>query len=133
MTRRSHVRAGFTMVEILIAMIILGILAAIAFSAIDPTTASDATATRAELTRLVAALQEARSETGFYPETSGLTTSAVGGLPFTPSGGFQYRVYGAADRLSVYAEVGPTRAPAKTCTMALGGYDTGAGVTCTAF
>ncbi len=129
----SH-RSGFTLVEILVALVIVAILSASFLMWNDnATTLADDTAAHADLVRLVASLQEARAESGKYPITGSFTTAPAAGLPFQPSQGMQYRVYGSADQLSVYAVTGPTRATTKTCTIALGSYDTGAGMVCTAF
>jgi prepilin-type N-terminal cleavage/methylation domain-containing protein len=132
--RSSSHRSGFTLVEILVALVIVAILSASFLMWNDnATTLADDTNAHADLSRLVAALQEARAETGKYPVTGSFTTTPVAGLPFQPSQGMQYRVYGSADQLSVYAVMGPTRATTKTCTIALGTYDTGAGMVCTVF
>ncbi|MGI8548634.1 MAG: type II secretion system protein [Gemmatimonadaceae bacterium] len=127
-------RSGFTLLEVMIVLVIVAILVASALGwSNNSTRVADDTATHADMLRLVASLQEARAESGKYPVTGAFTTDPVAGLAFQPSQGMQYRVYGSADQLSVYAVIGPVRAPSSTCTTALGSYDTGAGTTCTAF
>jgi len=133
-TLRQHPGCvGYTLIELLIALVIVAILTATVLNWDPSITVADASAARADLTRLVGALQEARAETGRYPVSSGFSTTPINGLAFTPSPKVQFRVYGTPDGLSVYAITASVRGPSGTCTIGLGSYATGTGATCAGF
>ena len=72
---RPRVGAGFTLVELLIVIVILGILAGIVVFAVgNMTSNAKTTGCSAEKTTLSQALEEYKSQTGVYP-----TAAAAGG------------------------------------------------------
>ena len=131
--QHAALHRGYTLIELLLVLVIVAILSAVALNWDSSIRVADAAAVRADLSRLVGALQEARAETGRYPVSSGFSTTPIAGLAFSPSPKVQFRVYGTPDDLSVYAVTASVRVPTGTCTIGLGAYDTGAGATCAGF
>lgn len=72
---------GFTLVEILIVIVILGILAGIVVFAVgNMTSSSKTTGCYAEKTTLSTALEEYKAQTGIYPPSMASLTSGSGAL-----------------------------------------------------
>lgn len=78
--------AGFTMIELLIVIAILGILAVAVLSAINPIEQINRgrdTGSRSDAEQLVSAIDRYNAFQGFYPWQTGATDTANQALPFT--------------------------------------------------
>jgi general secretion pathway protein G len=79
-TKRLKKQAGFTLVEVMVTMVIIGLLAAVVFINVRP--AQDkglVTKTKVDISRLSQALEMYRLDTNVYPESLALLVDPAGG------------------------------------------------------
>jgi prepilin-type N-terminal cleavage/methylation domain-containing protein len=130
---RSRSRSGFTLLELLIALIIISVVSAIAFPAFfGAVSANDITTMRTDVQRLQFQARSYYDAHSVFPQTpgNGWVTAPIAGLDFRPSPGMEFSLERSADGQGVVVSIEPLAPPHQYCSRRLGTSDIGNGIEC---